>query len=186
MPLIFFPLSFFLFTNREEEERYRTISSTIERKFLEILVVRPRYVRDTLSLSVNFSFAQKISSGGKGRKKGGKKKKGGRGERKIGAIIRFVVDIASYSFLPRFSTSRLDLSKRENKRRYCSLLARKRIDLHGSTYSASVERSVLLYVFFARPFPLAVSPLSSRHYRRLPAGDPPSVHAAIGLFLSPL
>lgn len=75
VPLIFFPLSFFLFTNREEEERYRTISSTIERKFFEILVVRPRYVRDTLSLSVNFSFAQKISSGGKGRKKRRKKEK---------------------------------------------------------------------------------------------------------------
>lgn len=52
VPLIFFPLSFFLFTNREEEERYRAISSTIERKFFEILVVRPRYVRDTLSLSL--------------------------------------------------------------------------------------------------------------------------------------
>lgn len=75
VPLIFFPLSFFLFTNREEEERYRTISSTIERKFFEILVVRPRYVRDTLSLSVNFSFAQKISSGGRRKKKRKKKEK---------------------------------------------------------------------------------------------------------------
>lgn len=52
VPLIFFPLSFFLFTNREEEERYRTISSTIERKFFEILVVRSSAIRPRHSLSL--------------------------------------------------------------------------------------------------------------------------------------
>lgn len=77
VPLIFFPLSFFLFTNREEEERYRTISSTFERKFFEILVVRPRYVRDTLSLSSLISLSRRRSPPEvREERKGGKKKKG--------------------------------------------------------------------------------------------------------------
>lgn len=132
VPLIFFPLSFFLFTNREEEERYRTISSTIERKFFEILVVRPRYVRDTLSLSVNFSFAQKISSGGKGRKKRRKKEK--RSEKLARSSDSSSISRRSLSYL----VSRPRVSIYRNAR------------IRGDTVPSSLERGS---TFTDRPIP---------------------------------
>lgn len=136
VPLIFFPLSFFLFTNREEEERYRAISSTIERKFFEILVVRPRYVRDTLSLSPLISLSRRRSPPEvREEKKEEKRKKEGEGSEKLARSS------------DSSSTSRRSLSY---------LVSRPRVSIYrnarirGDTVPSSLERGS---TFTDRPIP---------------------------------